>query len=37
MSEFKILLIDDDVEQRQQLEEAIESFNKKDFINKASS
>ena len=36
MSEFKILLIDDDVEQRQQLEEAIESFNKKDFINKAS-
>lgn len=28
MSEFKILLIDDDVEQEQQLKEAIENFNK---------
>ena len=36
MSEFKILLIDDDVEQEQQLKEAIENFNKKYFINKAS-
>lgn len=36
MSEFKILLIDDDVEQEQQLKEAIENFNKKNFINRAS-
>lgn len=36
MSEFKILLIDDDVEQEQQLKEAIENFNKKYFINKTS-
>ena len=36
MSEFKILLIDDDVEQEQQLKEAIENFNKKYFINKRS-
>lgn len=36
MSEFKILLIDDDVDQEQQLKEAIENFNKKYFIDKAS-
>ncbi|WP_133543433.1 hypothetical protein [Mesocricetibacter intestinalis] len=35
MSEFKILLIDDELEQEQQLKEAIDNFNKKDFINKA--
>ena len=32
MNEFKILLIDDDVEQEQQLQEAIENFNKKIFL-----
>ena len=36
MSEFKILLIDDDVEQEQQLKEAVDNFNKKNFINRAS-
>lgn len=36
MNEFNILLIDDDVEQEQQLKEAIVNFNKKYFINKAS-
>ena len=36
MNEFKILLIDDDVEQEQQLQEAIENFNKKYFINQTS-
>ena len=34
MSEFKILLIDDDVEQEQQLKEAIENFNKKWAYNR---
>ena len=36
MDEFNILLIDDDVEQEQQLKEAILNFNKKYFINKVS-
>ena len=36
MSEFKILLIDDDEEQEQQLKEAVDNFNKKNFINRAS-
>lgn len=36
MNEFNILLIDDDVEQEQQLNEAILNFNKKYFINKSS-
>ena len=35
MSEFKILLIDDEEEQEQQLKEAIDNFNKKYFINRA--
>ena len=34
MSEFKILLIDDEEEQEQQLKEAIDNFNKKYFINR---
>ena len=36
MNEFNILLIDDDVEQERQLNEAILNFNKKYFINKSS-
>lgn len=36
MNEFNILLIDDDIEQEQQLKEAIVNFNKKYFINKVS-
>ena len=36
MSEFKILLIDDEKDQENQLKEAVDIFNKKDFINKAS-
>lgn len=34
MNEFKILLIDDEEEQEEQLKEAIAEFNKKHFINK---
>ncbi|WP_448912396.1 hypothetical protein [Gemella sp.] len=34
MKEFKILLIDDDKEQEEQLKDAVQNFNKKYFINK---
>ena len=33
MKEFKILLIDDDKEQEEQLKDAVQNFNKKYFIN----
>jgi len=36
MDDFKILLIDDDKEQEQQLKEAVANFNKKFFIKRAS-
>lgn len=32
MDDFKILLVDDDYEQREQLQETIENYNKKLFI-----
>ena len=32
MDDFKILLVDDDYEQREQLQETIDNYNKKLFI-----